>query len=157
MYNVMDFNLTTFLEALAAEYAQDGYTLQTLPFVYGVDFFPLAVSGTARQTVTIDHDSDFALCQQNSASFVAATGVGVAFPEWTAQVRLSTSQRALQNQQTPGVNIFGTAQRPYQLYKPLVLPAKSSFEVTLVNGAVAAYNVSLSFIGVKLFAKKTAG
>ncbi len=151
-----DFNVTHFLDALAATYRANGIRVDYLPFVYGADFLPISGNTTARQTVTIDHDSDFILCAQTNVTTNAATGVGVQFPTDLARIILSTGQRQLQNQATPVPSIFGTAQRPYTLYKPLVLPAKSSFEVELQRQGADNYNSRFSFLGVKAFLAQAA-
>lgn len=149
----LDFNLTHFLDALAAEYRAKGYDVAYQPFHYGADFVPLAASATQNTVVLIDHDSDFILSNQQFAGF-DANGDAVLFPNVLATITSDTSQRQMQSEPVPLVSIFGTGQRPHLMFKPLIIPAKSSFTVTLQNLVATAVNIRLTFSGVKAFLQR---
>lgn len=149
----LDFNLTHYLDALAGEYRANGYDVVYQPFHYGADFLPLGASASTGVVVLIDHDSDFIITNQQFAAFDNA-GVNVPFPNVLATITSDTSQRQLQSQPVPLVSIFGTGQRPHLLFKPLLLPAKSSFTSTLSNQIATAVNVRLTFSGVKAFLQR---
>lgn len=155
MQTFLDFNLAHYLDALREDYQQQGYDVSYLPFVYTADFLPLAASGTDTETVTIDHDSDFILGKQTFAVF-DTDGVGIEFPNFTARIIVTTSQRQLQNQATHALNLFGSAQRPNVLYKPLVLSSKATFAIEATDLSGAASNIRLAFHGVKAFLHRAA-
>lgn len=146
----LDYNLSHYLDALAAEYARDGFTVQYQPFSYPADFLPLAASAEQTVQVAIDQDADFVLAQQTITAF-ETDGTDVLAPNLTVQLRPTSSQRQLQTNPVHVGNVFGTGERPHLYFKPLVLSARSSLQVTLTNLVATAYNVYLNFEGVKAF------
>ena len=156
MFDFQDFNVAHFLEALAQEYLAQGSEVDYLPFVYGAEFLPIAGNTTAEQTVTIDHDSDFILCAQTNSTVLNSTGAGVQFPADLVEIEIQTGQRSLQSDPAPLPAIFGTGQRPFVYYKPLVLSARSSFRVRLQRVGSDAYDSRFSFLGVKAFLRPAA-
>lgn len=153
----LDFNYVHFLDALAAEYREQGYLVHYLPFVYGADFLPLTANATLPISTVIDHDADFVLCYQNFVASVQATGANVASPNVLAQQILETSGRRLQDKPTQIVNIFGTGQRPAVLFKPLVIPARSTISLVLQDLGGVTINIRASYIGVKAYVQDLAG
>jgi hypothetical protein len=149
----LDFNLTHYLDALAGEYRANGYDVVYQPFHYGADFLPLAASATQSVTVLIDHDSDFILSNQQVAAF-DVNGDNVGLPNVLCTITSDTSQRQLQSQAIPVISLFGTGQRPHLLFKPLLLPSKSSFTAKLQNLNPILVNVRLTFSGVKAFLQR---
>lgn len=156
MFDFNDFHVTYWLDAIAAEYRAKGFGVQYQPFVYGVDFMPLSSGATTTNPVTIDRDADFVWCQSTFAAFDPATAVTDPGPQIQVQHRLATSQRFLENTPVHLTGVYGTGERPYIFFKPLLLPAKSSVRVTLINGVGADRNVQLSWIGVKVFTQPIA-
>ena len=147
------FNLTDFLDSLGAEYRARGFAVQYQPFVYPCDFLPLPASADVTGTVNVDQDADFILAQQAAAVFLA-DGTYVPNPNITVEIRPATSQRQLQSNPVNLGNVFGTGERPHLLFKPLVLAARSSMTVRLVDLSATLQYVRLSFEGVKAFLRK---
>ena len=150
MYAFNDFSLTHYLDSLAAEYEQKGYSVDYRPFTYNANFLPIAATETAQTVVTIDHDSDFLLGYQTLAAFDAQTSTVIQYPNLLARIIVETQQRQLQNERTHVVNLFGTAERPWTYYKPALFSAKSSFTVELQNLTATPIDARFSFHGAKV-------
>ena len=150
MLDFLDFHMTSWLDAFRAQYRARGFDVTYWPFVYGAEFLPLVANTTQQTTVTIDQDADFILCLQTFASFSDAGAVQAA-PNVLINLRLDTSQRFLMSQPVHLINIFGTGERPHQLFKPLLMPAKTTMNVEADSDSVANSNLRLSFIGVKAY------
>ncbi len=149
--NWLDFNYVHFLDALAEEYRAQGYLVHFQPFTYGADFLPLTLLTTQSVTTVIDHDADFVLCFQNFAATVAATNANLAAPNSLAQQILETSGRRLQDRPTHILNIFGTGQRPAVLFKPIVIPARSTISLELQDLGGITLDIRISYVGCKAY------
>jgi hypothetical protein len=154
MIDFLDFNLTNYLDTIAAQYRARGFDIFYLPFVYAADFLPIVAGTTATQIVTIDQGADFVWCYQTFACFTVA-GVATGSPDMTCRVTVDSSQRQIMSQAIHLTSFFGTGQRPHRLFKPVVLTAKSSMTVEVTNGTAANQNLRLSFAGVKAFLTRT--
>ena len=147
-----DFSIAGFLDQLAAGYESRGYRVGYLPFVYSVDFIPLLSLATDRRTMTIEADADFIGHSWAYTSFLASGGA-ILLPRVLVQITLDNNQRRLLNTPTMIGNIFGSGPAPGQMFKPLVLPAKSTltFELQSLAGGGNDMNLRLSLCGVKAF------
>jgi hypothetical protein len=156
MYDNNDFHQTYWLDALAADYRAKGFSVSFQPFVYGTDFLPIAIGATVTNPVTIDRDADFIWTGSTFAAFNPADAVTDPGPQMTVRHRLATSQRFLENAPVHLTTVYGTGERQYLWFKPLLLPAKSVVQVTVFNGVGVARNLHLSWIGVKAFISRAA-
>lgn len=150
----LDFNVTHFLDALAAEYRGRGVAVDYKPFCYVADFLPLASNSTETRQVAIDKDGDFCITAHEFTCFDGA-GASVAQPNVLVRLFPETSQRVLQSAPVHLLNIFGTGQQPHVLYRPLILPAKSSLRVELQNLQIVALTIRLVFEGVKVYSRRS--
>lgn len=151
MLSFLDHNLTKRLIAKRREYASRGFrVMQYLPFVYAADFLPLLGNTSDVDSVTIDQDADFLLCMQTFSAFSTA-GAAQSAPNILLRLTSDAVSRELQSQQVHVINCFGTGERPFILYEPLELPAKSSLTVEAQSLTATDINLRLSFIGVKVF------
>jgi len=150
MIDSNDFSLQNFLDFLASEYRRKGFTVQYQPFVYGADFVPINAGITDSRGVAIDHDADFILSAQTFVSFETGGLVNLN-PNMLVSLSDQSSQRQLQNEPLHLVGTFGTGQRPFMYYKPLVLRRRSTLLVTLTNNTLQNHNTRLSFQGVKAY------
>jgi hypothetical protein len=147
-----DFSIAGFLDQLAAAYESRGYRVGFLPFVYSVDFLPLLAATTDSRTMTIEADADFVGHSWTHICFNGAATGTVVLPRALVLITLDNNQRRLQNQPTMIGNVFGTGPAPMQMFKPLVLPAKSTltFQVQNLSNSLDI-RLRLSLCGVKAF------
>jgi hypothetical protein len=150
MIDSNDFSLQNYLDTLASEYRRKGFTVQYQPFVYGADFVPINTLVTASVGVAIDHDADFILSAQTFVCFETGGLVNLN-PNMTVSLSDQSSQRQLQNEPLHLVGTFGTGQRPFLYFKPLVLRRRSTLLVTVTNSTLQNQNLRLSFQGVKAY------
>lgn len=150
MLDFLDFHMTSWLDAFRAQYRARGFDVAYWPFIYGAEFLPLVGNTTQQTQVTIDHDADFILCTQTFASFTTI-GAAVTAPNILINLRLDTSQRFLMSQPVHLTTIFGTGERPHVLYKPLLMPAKTTMNVEADSEQASDNVLRLSFIGVKAY------
>lgn len=129
-----------------------------VPFSYSTSF--AAATFTAGTTITnnipIQSDAPFLVLNQTYSADVAAAGQTVSNatnPLVTVLLTNTGSGMQLMNQAVPVTQIFGNGQFPYVLPEPLLLDARANLAVQALNrDAAQAYNLFLSFNGVKLFA-----
>ena len=151
MKDFSDFHLTYWLDAIALEYRQRGFSVTYQPFAYGADFRPLSSLSTGTiQTTTIDRDADFIWCENSYVAYTTA-GANQIQPDLLVQHTAVSSQRDLENQPVHLMNVYGTGERPFIWTKPIVVSAKSAITVVLSSNVAADLNVSLTWLGVKAF------
>jgi len=121
-------------------------------FSFGLDYLPLAASGTATQAFTVDSDSDFMLCALTAISSAnGAPQTQVAFIHATATLADTGSGRLFQSTALHLMAYFGTAQLPAFLPYPKMIPRASTVRCTLQNLVATAIDVRLGFHGFKIF------
>ncbi|HJW55873.1 MAG TPA: hypothetical protein VJ577_11415 [Burkholderiaceae bacterium] len=128
------------------------------PFTYSTNF--AAANLTAGATVTnqlaIQSDAPFLVQAQAYTADVAAAGQTASsstYPLVNVLMTNTGSGMQLMNQAVPVTQIFGNGQFPFVLPEPLLLDARTNLQIAATNrDAAQAYNLFLSFIGVKLFA-----
>ncbi len=150
MLDYFDFSQSRQLAKRKAELQRQGYKVTFRPFVYPSDFLPLTGNTTDSDVVTIDGDAPFIWCASTFSAFTTA-GVAQTAPNILIKLRPESVQRELMNNQVHLISIFGTGERPHQLYIPLELPAKSALSVDVDSDTADDINLRLSFIGVKVF------
>lgn len=104
--------------------------------------------------VNIQADADFLIINQtydaNTANAARNAGNYV-IPNVSVLLVNTGGGYQYMDQAVPVPSIFGTAQYPYFLPEPLLLPAKSTLQVFANNyDPAAGYNLQLSFNGVKI-------
>lgn len=127
------------------------------PFTYGTSF--LAAAFTAGTTITnniaIQSDAPFLIQSQTYTADVAAAGQTAAnatYPLANVLLTNTGSGDQMMNQSIPVTQVFGNGQFPYVLPEPKLLDARANLQVQANNrDAAQAYNLFLSFNGVKLF------
>lgn len=125
-------------------------------FVYSVTALAVPVSGgTSTQQIAVDSDSQFVW--EKTAYTSKVNG---AIPQTvntqrldflTVQITDASSGRNLQNVPTVISTMAGIMGLPFILSQPRIFKENSSINVTFQNNETQALDVSLSFIGYKLF------
>lgn len=149
----LDWSQAAFLDSLEELHRRRGYEVDFQPGYYPADFLPLTAGATQEFPVTIDPDSDFVLCQQMGVYFDNA-GITLAAPNVLVEMRSEANQRDLQNQPVHLMGIFGTGERPYVYYRPLILRARGTLFVRLQSLSGGDINIRLTFGGVKAYLKR---
>lgn len=149
------------LSAISAMLAKK--TIQPVPYTYNAVYWVTGVAnalavGAVSQPVNvgIQADADFLILNQtysvNTAN-AAVTATTRPYPNLTVLLTDTGSGYNLMDVAVPVTSIFGDGQFPYNLPQPKLMPAKSTLQVQVTNlDAAVAYNLRLSFSGVKLFA-----
>lgn len=125
-------------------------------FVYEVDFTTgIAAGATSNGSFTVQANSDFKwlkACYFADIALGNQTNDTRVIPLATVLVMDQGSGRQLMSTAVPISSIFGTGEIPFILPNPKIFAAKSTVAVTVANfSGATAYNIRLSFIGVKLF------
>lgn len=135
--------------------ARSSYTLD--PFVFVINYQPLAASNTATDQFITQADSGFAIVK---TAFTISSDVNVFVanisdtPKFAPQVVTlsdSGSGRDLSNAPVAINNYFGTAERPFIWSRPKVLDPNSTFTARIQNLVATAFNIRLAFHGFKIF------
>lgn len=128
------------------------------PFTYSTTFSnaTLTAGATVTNNIAIQSDAPFLIQAQTYTADVAAAGQTAATATYPLCNVLLTNTGAgmqLMNQAVPVTQLFGNGQFPFVLPEPLLLDARANLQVQVTNrDAAQAYNLNLSFVGVKLFA-----
>lgn len=124
-------------------------------FSYSTPRTAVAQGGTATVNITIESNSDFLIEKMTFSADVAAaaqTWSTRISPNVQVQLNATGSGRNLLNISTDLRNLFGSGEIPFILPRAYLLPAASTLQVTFTSfEAVNANNITLSFIGRKLF------
>lgn len=106
----------------------------------------LAAGGTGRASIKVSADASFVVTKQMSTS----TG------EFLAFMRTDASDRQLMDDPCHSATVFGTAERPYEFPKPLLLAPNTtiSFDLTDLSGAANELYVTLG--GFKVYRRQYA-
>jgi hypothetical protein len=131
-------------------------------FIYGAEFLPIAASGAPKVDINIEADSDFLIMAANAVvtdtadAIVASTANGFDKfnPPFLVTLTTTGSGRSMMNTGISLANLFGTGQFPAVWTFPKLLRASTTFSVTLQNLVATAFNVRLSFHGIKVFSNK---
>lgn len=127
------------------------------PFIFPINFLPIAASATATGQFITQADSGFAICK---TSFDIASDVNVFAanisdtPRYAPLiVTLSDSGSGRDLSSAPvGIDLqFGSGTWPLIWSKPKVLDPNSTFTARVQNLVATAFNVRLAFIGFKIF------
>jgi hypothetical protein len=128
------------------------------PFTYSTNFAAavLTAGATVTNQLAIQSDAPFLVQAQAYTADVAAAGQTAAtatYPLVSVLMTNTGSGMQLMNQAVPVTQIFGNGQFPFVLPEPMLLEARTNLQIAASNrDAAQAYNLFLSFIGVKLFA-----
>lgn len=128
------------------------------PFTYSTNFSNavLTAGATITNNISIQSDAPFLIQAQAYSADVAAAGQTESsriYPLANILLTDSGSGVQLMNQSVPLVQIFGNGENPFILPEPYLLQARGNLTVQVNNrDASQAYNLFVSFIGVKLFA-----
>ncbi len=155
MIDYFDFSQSRQLAKRKADLQRSGYRVTFWPFVYAADFLPLTGNTTDSRNVDIDGDAPFVWCAATFSAFSTA-GAPLTAPNILLRIRPETIQRELMSAPVHLISAFGTGERPHQLYVPLELAPKSVLTVEADSETATDINLRLSFIGVKLFARRIA-
>lgn len=121
-------------------------------FGYGVNFVPLAASGTATQAIAIQSDSDFLCCALAGwVTTSADPSALVAVVPFLVNIFDNGSGRSLMNVPLHYHTIIGTAQLPSYLPFPKLIPRASTVDITLQNLVATEYHARISLLGFKIF------
>ncbi len=126
-------------------------------FTYSTSFSNanLTAGNTVTNNLAIQADADFIILAQTFEADVAAAGQtfsSATYPLVNVLLTDTGSGRQLMNQAVPVPSIFGNGQFPFVLPQPKKLDARSNLAVAVTNrDAAQAYNLTLNFIGAKLF------
>lgn len=128
-----------------------------LPFIYEVDFIPLAASATTVGNIQIQADSHF-LCIGATALITDVTNVTVLNSPSNANasgilatITDSGSQMPLMSTGIPIESFFGTASLPAIWPIPKLFRASGQIATQLQNLIATARNVRLSYWGVRIY------
>jgi hypothetical protein len=128
------------------------------PFTYATNFTntQFTAGTTLTNNIAIQSDAPFLIQSQTYSADVAAAGQtqnSQTIPLVNCLLTDTGSGNQLMNQAVPVSQIFGNGQFPYILPEPYLLDARSNLSVQVTNrDAAQAYNLFLSFEGVKLYA-----
>ncbi len=134
-------------------------------FVYGSEFLPIAASQTASQEITIQADSDFivmsgvAVVTDVSDATVGSTvnAFDKFNPPFLATITDTGSGRAFMDSGVPFRNLYGPGELPAIWPFPKMIRASSVLSTRLENLTATAFNVRLSYFGIKVFGYKEEG
>lgn len=107
-----------------------------LPFTYKLDeaingFIELAPNGRLSATVNVSADADFVIYEIQ----------GQVTRNCTFQINDAGSNRNMQTRPVTAFELLGTGQRNNQLSVPMLIKAKSSIQVDIVDMGPLAYNI----------------
>lgn len=128
------------------------------PFTYSTSFSNanLTAGATATNQLPIQSDAPFLIQAQTYTANVAAAGQtasSATYPIASVLITDTGSGMQLSNQPVPVTSLFGNGQFPFVLPEPLMLAARTNLQIAVTNNdAAQAYNLTLNFHGVKLFA-----
>jgi hypothetical protein len=128
------------------------------PFAYGTSFAAaqLVAGATVTNNIAIQSDAPFLILSQTYTADVAAAGQTASnqtYPLVNVLLTDTGSGVQMMSQAIPVPQIFGNGQFPYILPEPYLLAARSNLSVQVNNrDAAQAYNLFLTFEGVKLYA-----
>lgn len=132
------------------------------PFTFLAPFYTAGAANSIAAGVTapayqviIGSDAPFLILSQtywaNTANAAVTKSTSVE-PNIVVLLEESGTGRKLMDQAVPVAALFGTAQLPYILPEPKLMPANSVLSVTPTNrDAAAGYNLYLAFHGYRLF------
>ncbi len=123
-------------------------------YIYEVDFLTLGASASnSAGTFVVDSNADFVLSRTmvDHRSNSTGTWVDPAQVPVTVTWQNATTGRSYTSGAVPIPNLYGTAQRPHILTAMLLIPAKSTFVVTLTNLSASAAYLRLSHEGFKQY------
>ena len=123
-------------------------------FAYELDFLPLALSASTTGSVQVQNDSDF-VCLSIFADVRSSDNTTtLAYPQWPFTISLQDTGagRNLQSAATPLATIAAPNQYGQRgLVQPNFFAASSTISATLTNLVATAYNIRLTFAGVKVY------
>ena len=116
----------------------------------------LTAGATVTNQLAIQSDAPFLVQAQTYTANVAAAGQtasSATYPIASVLITDTGSGMQLSNQAVPVTSLFGNGQFPFVLPEPLLLAARTNLQIAVTNSdAAQAYNLTLNFHGVKLFA-----
>ncbi len=128
------------------------------PFTYSTAFSStnLTAGATVTNQLPIQSDAPFLVQAQTYTANVAAAGQtasSATYPIASVLITDTGSGMQMSNQAVPVTSLFGNGQFPFVLPEPLLLAARTNLQIAVTNSdAAQAYNLTLNFHGVKLFA-----
>lgn len=139
------------------------------PYTFEVDFttgvtFPgqfaaPAAGASVGGNFLVDTSAPFMLVSQTfksdlaAAAFLSGTQV---LNNQLVFIQDQSSNRNWMNFAVPVLSLFGTAQLPYFLPQPRLIPANTNVQITLSNGDAAAVpNTRLSFHGYRMYSTES--
>lgn len=124
-------------------------------FVYSTGRVAVGAGLSVTSNIAIQADADFEVIKMNFSADIAGASINnnsFPIPNVTVLITDSGSGRNLMSLATPLEALFGTGQNPFILPIPRIISARSNIAITFTSfEAVNANNISLNFIGNKLF------
>lgn len=148
---------------------RDESMVERAPYTFEVDFSSgagllagaFAAPGVGANTpgnFVVDTSSPFMLVSQTYRADVAGAAATISAsiaPNATVLIQEQSSGRLWMNVAVPVTSLFGTAQLPYFLPQPRLIPGNTTVSVTLYNyDAAVTNNVRLSFHGYRLYSAR---
>lgn len=121
------------------------------PFFYAVDFLPAVGSATTNVALAVNSDSDFAWFATTRTVYAVGDAVVIPAPYHTVTMIDAGSGRQFMNAPVHLENLAGSAQFPYQFFKPIILGGGSTVTVSVTALAAGDANIRLVLHGLKLF------
>ena len=121
------------------------------PYFYTVDFLPATGSATTNVALAVNSDSDFAWFATTRTVYLVDNTTVVPAPYHTVTMMDAGSGRQFMSAPTHLENLAGSAQFPYQYYKPIILGGGSTVTVSITALAAGNTNIRLVLHGLKLF------
>lgn len=128
-------------------------------YVHCIELLPLLASAPGQTAgVTISDDGDF-IITAITASVTAVDNVTfLPDGQWPFTVEMTDTGagRQISDKAIHMQSFAGTARQPKELDRPKFLERSTTLSLRVANLSAVAYNVRLSFHGVKLFGRKAA-
>lgn len=151
MFQIHEYPINAFLEALRAEYKRQGHAVEFWPFHYNAEARPVNASSSLNAVNTADQDSDFAIVSTQMVGYTTG-GVYTSTPNVSLVITYDVSGRGIQDRPTHSLCMTGRGMRPFYWPRPLVIRAKGSWTTTFNNLDTATnFNLFLTYSGVKIF------
>ena len=121
-------------------------------FVLNRLFLAVAPGTPAPQNFQIPNNLDYLLCYINGAVFQPA-GTIIPAPDIDINLTDNSTGWLFSDQVVNWVQIVGTAQEPFILPEPKLIPSNTSININLTNNtaAVTFARVNLAFVGLQVY------
>ncbi len=127
----------SFVQAMIARWRRQGYRVELEPYIFNAEYTPLPAAASVSQINATFADQGFVCFSITYNGRPPLPGAGVP-PRYldtkvVIQMTRESDGYALQDRPSDLQNVAGIAPRPFQLFVPFVVPARSSWETTCSN------------------------